>query len=52
MNIPISFNSCNYNYLHLLNIAADGKLTEPGDPVQIPVPATVRLRGVVVWKIK
>ena len=37
----------NYNYLHVLSVAADGKLSEPGQPVQPPVPATARPQGAV-----
>ncbi|MEP6747022.1 MAG: beta-propeller fold lactonase family protein [Bacteroidota bacterium] len=37
----------NYNLLHVLVVGTDGLLTEPGDPVQLPVGSTVRPQGVV-----
>ena len=37
----------NFNYLHVLPVAIDGTLSEPGEPLQIPVAATVRPQGVV-----
>jgi hypothetical protein len=46
------FSIGNYNYLHLVNIDNDGKLTEPGEPMQIPVPSNVRPRGVVVFRTR
>ncbi len=42
------FSIGNYNYLHYLNVNDDGTLTEESDPVQIPVPNTVRPKGSVV----
>jgi 6-phosphogluconolactonase (cycloisomerase 2 family) len=36
----------NFNFLHLLKVAADGELTEPGDPMQLPVGPDVRPMGV------
>ena len=39
----------NYNYLHTLVIGADGKVSEPSEPLQIPVDKTVRPQGVVVY---
>ena len=42
----------NYNYLHTLTVAADGSLTEPGEPMQLPVANTIRPKGVVAVKIK
>lgn len=38
----------NFNFLHTLQIAADGKLTEETELVQIPVPSTVRPKGSLV----
>lgn len=38
----------NYNYLHKLSVAGDGKLSEEGEPIQIPVPANVRPKGTAV----
>ena len=37
----------NYNYLHALSIGNNGQLTEPTEPVQLPVPATARPQGAV-----
>ncbi|MEO5591828.1 MAG: beta-propeller fold lactonase family protein [Chitinophagaceae bacterium] len=36
-----------YNLLHVLVVGADGLLSEPGNPVQLPVNSTVRPQGVV-----
>ncbi len=36
----------NFNFLHALKVAADGELTEPADPLQLPVGADVRPLGV------
>jgi 6-phosphogluconolactonase (cycloisomerase 2 family) len=36
----------NFNFLHALKVAADGGLTEPGDPLQLPVGPDVRPLGV------
>ncbi len=36
----------NFGYLHVLKVATDGTLTEPGEPVQLPVGADVRPMGV------
>ena len=35
-----------YNYLHSLTVGADGTLTEPGEPLSLPVAADVRPLGV------
>lgn len=35
-----------YNFLHSLAVAADGTLTEPGEPLALPVAADVRPLGV------
>jgi 6-phosphogluconolactonase (cycloisomerase 2 family) len=43
------FNVGNYNLLHVLRIAMDGKLSETTNPMQIPVPNTVRPQGVVSY---
>lgn len=37
----------NYNYIHSLPIASDGRLSEPTEPVQPPMPATARPQGAV-----
>ncbi|MEO6315745.1 MAG: beta-propeller fold lactonase family protein [Chitinophagaceae bacterium] len=37
----------NYNLLHVLTVGPDGLLSEPGNPVTLPVSATVRPQGVV-----
>lgn len=39
----------NYNYLHTLVIGADGRVSEPSEPLQIPVDKTVRPQGIVVY---
>jgi len=36
-----------YNYLHSLAVAADGTVSEPGEPLSLPVAADVRPLGVV-----
>ena len=35
-----------YNFLHALTVASDGTLTEPGEPLSLPVAADVRPLGV------
>ena len=40
------FSIGNYNYLHGLIVAADGTLSEPLDPVQLPVAANIRPQGI------
>jgi 6-phosphogluconolactonase (cycloisomerase 2 family) len=37
----------NNNWLHVLRVAADGSLSEPLEPLQLPVPNDVRPQGVV-----
>jgi len=44
-NVDTTF-SANNNWLHVLQVAADGTLTEPGAPLQLPVPNDVRPQGV------
>ena len=41
------FSLGNYNLLHVLVVGTDGLLTEPGEPLQLPVSSTVRPQGVV-----
>lgn len=36
------------NLLHELHVAADGSLTEPGAPLDLPVPPEARPQGVIV----
>ncbi len=36
----------NFNFLHVLKVGAGGSLTEPGDPLQLPVGTDVRPLGV------
>jgi DNA-binding beta-propeller fold protein YncE len=36
----------NNNWLHVLKVAADGTVSEPGEPLQLPVPNDVRPQGV------
>jgi 6-phosphogluconolactonase (cycloisomerase 2 family) len=38
----------NYNYLHRLEVADDGTLTENTEPIQLPVANTLRPKGTVV----
>ncbi len=45
------FSIGSYNYLHALAVDADGMLTENTEPVQLPVPATLRPQGVAVKEI-
>ena len=45
------FSIGNYNYFHVLTVATDGRLTEPGEPLQVPVAATVRPQGLAVYKL-
>ncbi len=42
------FSIGNFNYLHSLKVADDGQLSEPTDPVQLPVANTIRPKGSVV----
>lgn len=46
------FSIGNYNYMHVLFIDVNGRVYEPGDPIQIPVAANVRPKGVAVLKIQ
>jgi 6-phosphogluconolactonase (cycloisomerase 2 family) len=41
----------NNNWLHVLAVQSDGTLTEPGEPIQLPVSSTVIPRGVAVYQI-
>lgn len=43
-----NFSIGNFNYLHSLNIAADGQLTETVEPVQLPISNTIRPKGSLV----
>ncbi|HYE55739.1 MAG TPA: hypothetical protein VD996_12890, partial [Chitinophagaceae bacterium] len=45
------FSIGNFNFLHMVKVNDDGTLAEPGEPMQIPVPNTVRPRGVAVKRI-
>lgn len=47
-----SFAVGNYNYFHVLDVAADGTLIESTDPVQLPVDNMYRPQGVVVHRIE
>ena len=42
------FSVGNFNYLHSLKVADDGSLSEPGEPIQLPVANTIRPKGSVV----
>jgi hypothetical protein len=45
-NTATDFTTGNHNWLHTLKVAADGTLSEPGDPLQLPVGNDVRPQGV------
>jgi 6-phosphogluconolactonase (cycloisomerase 2 family) len=42
------FSIGNFNFLHVVKIGSDGTLSEPSEPIQIPIPNTVRPKGVVI----
>jgi 6-phosphogluconolactonase (cycloisomerase 2 family) len=44
-NVDTTF-ATNNNWLHVLKVATDGTVTEPGEPLQLPVPNDVRPQGV------
>lgn len=46
------FSIGNYNYLHMVDIADDGTLSESSEPVQLPVANTVRPKGAVVYMLR
>jgi 6-phosphogluconolactonase (cycloisomerase 2 family) len=46
-NVDISVG--NYNFLHTLYVGNDGNLSEPLEPVQLPVSADIRPQGVAVY---
>ena len=50
INQRANFNSPSQegNAIHVLAIGADGRLSEPGPSVRLPVPATARPQGIVV----
>jgi 6-phosphogluconolactonase (cycloisomerase 2 family) len=41
--------SSNFNYLHVLKVAADGQLSEPTEPIQLPVNSKIRPQGIAVY---
>ncbi|UAY52845.1 lactonase family protein [Ferruginibacter albus] len=43
-----TFGLGSYNLLHVLKVAADGTVSEPTEPLSLPVASTVRPQGVVV----
>ncbi len=43
------FSNGNFNYLHVLTVAADGQLSEPTEPLQLPVSNMVRPQGIAVY---
>lgn len=45
------FSVGNYNYLHVVNVADDGRISEPGEPMQLPVSAMQRPKGCVVYSL-
>ncbi len=48
----IDFSIGNYNYLHSLCVGSDGLLSENAEPVQLPVPSTLRPQGVAVKEVR
>ncbi|MDR3716513.1 MAG: beta-propeller fold lactonase family protein [Puia sp.] len=42
------FSAGDFNFLHVLDVAPDGTLTEPTEPVQLPVGSDIRPQGVAV----
>jgi 6-phosphogluconolactonase (cycloisomerase 2 family) len=44
-NVDTTF-AANNNWLHVLKVAADGSVSEPGEPLQLPVPNDARPQGV------
>jgi 6-phosphogluconolactonase (cycloisomerase 2 family) len=44
-NVDTTF-ATNNNWLHVLKVAVDGTVSEPGNPLQLPVPNDVRPMGV------
>ena len=44
------FSLAGYNYLHVLKRATDGSVSEPSEPVQLPVANTTRPQGVAVYQ--
>lgn len=40
----------NFNYFHVLSVSATGLLSEPADPLPIPVAPNVRPQGIAVYK--
>jgi len=45
------FSIGNYNFFHILERSADGKLTENTDPLQLPVPNIYRPQGTAVIQV-
>ncbi|HTR30758.1 MAG TPA: beta-propeller fold lactonase family protein [Puia sp.] len=45
INVDTTF-AANNNWLHVLKVAVDGTLSEPGEPLLLPVPNDVRPQGV------
>lgn len=41
----------NNNWLHVLAVQPDGTLTEPGEPIQLPVSSAVIPHGVAVYNL-
>jgi len=41
------FTAGNFNWLHVLKVSTDGGLSEPSEPLQLPVAPDVRPQGVV-----
>ncbi len=42
------FSVGNFNYLHALKVSEDGTLSEPAEPMQLPVANTIRPKGLAV----
>ena len=41
----------NNNWFHMLSVQSDGTLTEPNDPIQLPVGSRIQPKGVAVYKL-
>ncbi len=50
-NWGYSPDTANNNWLHILAVQGDGTLTEPGEPMQLPVGRAVFPRGVAVYNM-
>jgi 6-phosphogluconolactonase (cycloisomerase 2 family) len=46
-----SFSIGNFNYFHIVNVAGDGTLSEPSEPILLPVQNIYRPQGTAVFRI-